>query len=163
MMNLTKEQLMEMPLNKLKLIDISSKEEEALVQAVINLKTIDIPPQTTVYNLDVPDIKTSEEEAKWQKIMDDRRAGLKPQVEVKSDASGIEIKVATIEGSGVVGGESKIDKVVETTAFKCETCGKISKTDKLLKMHKGRFHKNKEYKLKAETGYIKSELQNIIK
>ena len=163
MFNYTKEQLMELPLAKLKLIDISSKEEEALVQAVINLKTVDAPPQTPVSTAFVPDIKTKEEEEKWQKILDEKRAGLKPQVEVKSDASGIEIKVATIEGSGVVGGESKIDKVVETTAFKCETCGKISKTDKLLKMHKGRFHKNKEYKLKAETGYIKSELQNIIK
>ena len=139
--NYTKEQLMAMPLNKLRLIDINSKEEEDLVQAVVRLKEVQNPPQTPVNTLDVPDIKTAEEEAKWQKILDDRRAGLKPQVEVKSDESGIEIKVASIEGSGVVGGESKIDKVVETTAFKCEQCGKISKTDKLLKMHKGRFHK----------------------
>jgi hypothetical protein len=139
--NYTKEQLMAMPLNKLRLIDINSKEEDDLVQAVVRLKEVQNPPQTPVNTLDVPDIKTAEDEAKWQKILDDRRAGLKPQVEVKSDASGIEIKVASIEGSGVVGGESKIDKVVETTAFKCEQCGKISKTDKLLKMHKGRFHK----------------------
>jgi len=139
--NYTKEQLMAMPLNKLRLIDINSKEEEDLVQAVVRLKEVQNPPQTPVNTLDVPDIKTAEEEAKWQKILDDRRAGLKPQVEVKSDESGIEIKVASIEGSGVVGGESKIDKVLETTAFKCEQCGKISKTDKLLKMHKGRFHK----------------------
>jgi hypothetical protein len=139
--NYTKEQLMAMPLNKLRLIDINSKEEEDLVQAVVRLKEVQNPPQTPVNTLDVPDIKNTEEEAKWQKILDDRRAGLKPQVEVKSDESGIEIKVASIEGSGVVGGESKIDKVLETTAFKCEQCGKISKTDKLLKMHKGRFHK----------------------
>ena len=137
----TKEQLMAMPLNKLRLIDINSKEEEDLVQAVVRLKEVQNPPQTPVNTLDVPDIKTAEDEAKWQKILDDRRAGLKPQVEVKSDASGIEIKVASIEGSGVVGGESKIDKVVETTAFKCEQCGKISKTSRLLAMHKGRFHK----------------------
>ena len=122
MMNLTKEQLMEMPLNKLKLIDISSKEEEALVQAVINLKTIDIPPQTTVYNLDVPDIKTSEEEAKWQKIMDDRRAGLKPQVEVKSDASGIEIKVERAEVKPVV-------------ANKCDKCDFVGKNANGLRLH----------------------------
>jgi hypothetical protein len=122
MMNLTKEQLMEMPLNKLKLIDISSKEEEALVQAVINLKTIDIPPQTTVYNLDVPDIKTSEEEAKWQKIMDDRRAGLKPQVEVKSDASGIEIKVEQAEVKTVV-------------ANKCDKCDFVGKNANGLRLH----------------------------
>ena len=137
----TKDELMQMPVAKLKLIDITNKEEEALVQAVINLKTVDAPPQTPVSTAFVPDIKTKEEEEKWQKILDEKRAGLKPQVEVKSDASGIEIKVATIEGSGVVGGESKIDKVVETTAFKCETCGKISKTSRLLAMHKGRFHK----------------------
>jgi hypothetical protein len=132
MMNLTKEQLMEMPLNKLKLIDISSKEEEALVQAVINLKTIDIPPQTTVYNLDVPDIKTSEEEAKWQKIMDDRRAGLKPQVEVKSDASGIEIKVEQAEAKSVVNSE----------LVKCDVCGKEMKP-RGLNLHKGKYHKVK--------------------
>ena len=132
MMNLTKEQLMEMPLNKLKLIDISSKEEEALVQAVINLKTIDIPPQTTVYNLDVPDIKTAEEEAKWQKIMDDRRAGLKPQVEVKSDASGIEIKVE----------QAEVKPVVNSELVKCDVCGKEMKP-RGLNLHKGKYHKVK--------------------
>ena len=132
MMNLTKEQLMEMPLNKLKLIDISSKEEEALVQAVINLKTIDIPPQTTVYNLDVPDIKTSAEEAKWQKIMDDRRAGLKPQVEVKSDASGIEIKVE----------QAEVKPVVNSELVKCDVCGKEMKP-RGLNLHKGKYHKVK--------------------
>jgi hypothetical protein len=132
MMNLTKEQLMEMPLNKLKLIDISSKEEEALVQAVINLKTIDIPPQTPVYNLDVPDIKTAEEEAKWQKIMDDRRAGLKPQVEVKSDASGIEIKVE----------QAEVKPVVNSELVKCDVCGKEMKP-RGLNLHKGKYHKVK--------------------
>jgi hypothetical protein len=137
----SREELMQLPLNKLRTIDVKDRFEEELLQAVINLKTEQQPPQTPIKTSDVPDIYNSTDEAKWQKILDDRRAGLKPQVEVKSDASGIEIKVASIEGSGVVGGESKIDKVVETTAFKCEQCGKISKTDKLLKMHKGRFHK----------------------
>jgi hypothetical protein len=126
--NYTKEQLMAMPLNKLRLIDINSKEEEDLVQAVVRLKEVQNPPQTPVNTLDVPDIKTAEDEAKWQKILDDRRAGLKPQVEVKSDASGIEIKVEQAEVKAVEG-------------FKCETCGKISKTSRLLAMHKGRFHK----------------------
>jgi len=126
--NYTKEQLMAMPLNKLRLIDINSKEEEDLVQAVVRLKEVQNPPQTPVNTLDVPDIKTAEDEAKWQKILDDRRAGLKPQVEVKSDASGIEIKVEQAEVKSVEG-------------FKCETCGKISKTSRLLAMHKGRFHK----------------------
>ena len=126
--NYTTEQLMAMPLNKLRLIDINSKEEEDLVQAVVRLKEVQNPPQTPVNTLDVPDIKTAEEEAKWQKILDDRRAGLKPQVEVKSDESGIEIKVEQAEVKAVEG-------------FKCETCGKISKTSRLLAMHKGRFHK----------------------
>ena len=137
----TKEELLQLPVAKLRLVDVHNKEEENLLQAVISLKDAQNPPKMEIKTIDVPDIKTAEEEAKWQKILDDRRAGLKPQVEVKSDESGIEIKVASIEGSGVVGGESKIDKVLETTAFKCEQCGKISKTDKLLKMHKGRFHK----------------------
>ena len=62
--NYTKEQLMAMPLNKLRLIDINSKEEEDLVQAVVRLKEVQNPPQTPVNTLDVPDIKTAEEEAK---------------------------------------------------------------------------------------------------
>jgi hypothetical protein len=146
----TKEELLQMNVAKLRLVDVHNKEEENLLQAVISLKDAQNPPKMEIKTIDVPDITSKEEELKWQKILDDRRAGLKPQVEVKSDASGIEIKVEQAEVKPVEG-------------FKCETCGKISKTDKLLKMHKGRFHKNKEYKLKAETGYIKSELQNIIK
>ena len=96
--NYTKEQLMAMPLNKLRLIDINSKEEEDLVQAVVRLKEVQNPPQTPVNVLDVPDIKTAEEEAKWQKILDDRRAGLKPQVEVKSDASQ-KVRVRVLKGA----------------------------------------------------------------
>ena len=126
----TKDELMAMPLNKLKLVDINNHEQEALVQAIINLKTIDIPPQTTVYNLDVPDIKTAEDEAKWQKIMDDRRAGLKPQVEVKSDASGIEIKVE----------QAEVKPVVNSELVKCDICGKEMKP-KGLPLHKGKYHK----------------------
>ena len=124
----TKDEMMQMSVAKLRLIDINNKEEEDLVQAVVRLKEVQNPPQTPVNTLDVPDIKTAEEEAKWQKILDDRRAGLKPQVEVKSDESGIEIKVEQAEVKAVEG-------------FKCETCGKISKTSRLLAMHKGRFHK----------------------
>ena len=124
----TKDEMMQMSVAKLRLIDINNKEEEDLVQAVVRLKEVQNSPQTPVNTLDVPDIKTAEEEAKWQKILDDRRAGLKPQVEVKSDESGIEIKVEQAEVKAVEG-------------FKCETCGKISKTSRLLAMHKGRFHK----------------------
>ena len=119
--NYTKEQLMAMPLNKLRLIDINSKEEEDLVQAVVRLKEVQNPPQTPVNTLDVPDIKTAEEEAKWQKILDDRRAGLKPQVEVKSDESGIEIKVEQAE--------------VKAVANKCDKCDFVGKNANGLRLH----------------------------
>ena len=119
--NYTKEQLMAMPLNKLRLIDINSKEEEDLVQAVVRLKEVQNPPQTPVNTLDVPDIKTAEDEAKWQKILDDRRAGLKPQVEVKSDASGIEIKVEQAE--------------VKSVANKCDKCDFVGKNANGLRLH----------------------------
>ena len=124
----SREELMQLPLNKLRTIDVKDRFEEELLQAVINLKTEQQPPQTPIKTSDVPDIYNSTEEAKWQKILDDRRAGLKPQVEVKLDESGIEIKVEQAEVKAVEG-------------FKCETCGKISKTSRLLAMHKGRFHK----------------------
>ena len=62
--------------------------------------------------------------------MDDRRAGLKPQVEVKSDASGIEIKVE----------QAEVKPVVNSELVKCDVCGKEMKP-RGLNLHKGKYHK----------------------
>ena len=117
----SREELMQLPLNKLRTIDVKDRFEEELLQAVINLKTEQQPPQTPIKTSDVPDIYNSTDEAKWQKILDDRRAGLKPQVEVKSDASGIEIKVEQAE--------------VKSVANKCDKCDFVGKNANGLRLH----------------------------
>ena len=117
----TKEELLQLPVAKLRLVDVHNKEEENLLQAVISLKDAQNPPKMEIKTIDVPDIKTAEEEAKWQKILDDRRAGLKPQVEVKSDESGIEIKVEQAE--------------VKAVANKCDKCDFVGKNANGLRLH----------------------------
>ena len=140
----TKEELLQLPVAKLRLVDVHNKEEENLLQAVISLKDAQNPPKMEIKTIDVPDITSKEEELKWQKILDDRRAGLKPQVEVKSDASGIEIKVATIEGSGTINtktGEitsSEVKPVVGANKAinKCDKCEFVGKNANGLRLHK---------------------------
>ena len=117
----TKEELLQLPVAKLRLVDVHNKEEENLLQAVISLKDAQNPPKMEIKTIDVPDIKTAEEEAKWQKILDDRRAGLKPQVEVKSDESGIEIKVEQAE--------------VKAVANNCDKCDFVGKNANGLRLH----------------------------
>ena len=139
----TKEELLQLPVAKLRLVDVHNKEEENLLQAVISLKDAQNPPKMEIKTIDVPDITSKEEELKWQKILDDRRAGLKPQVEVKSDASGIEIKVATIEGSGTIDtktGEitsSEVKPVIEANKAinKCDKCDFVGKNANGLRLH----------------------------
>ena len=117
----TKEELLQLPVAKLRLVDVHNKEEENLLQAVISLKDAQNPPKMEIKTIDVPDIKTAEEEAKWQKILDDRRAGLKPQVEVKSDESGIKIKVEQAE--------------VKAVANNCDKCDFVGKNANGLRLH----------------------------
>ena len=126
----TKEELLQLPVAKLRLVDVHNKEEENLLQAVISLKDAQNPPKMEIKTIDVPDITSKEEELKWQKILDDRRAGLKPQVEVKSDASGIEIKVE----------QAEVKPVVNSELVKCDVCGKEMKP-RGLNLHKGKYHK----------------------
>lgn len=77
----TEEQLVKMPLNRLRYLDINTIEEELLVQKVINSKLIK-QPYTKQVKLRVPDINTKEQEIEWQKKIDAERERLreKPQM-----------------------------------------------------------------------------------
>lgn len=70
----TREELLAMPLSRIRRVatDIQDKDEEELVQEVVNIKRIDEPAEGIIYRNDVPDIRTKEEEEKWQKIIDER-------------------------------------------------------------------------------------------
>jgi hypothetical protein len=61
-----------MSLHKLRLLDVSDKEEEAILQEVISGKVANIPVYDEVDKSGIPDIKTPEEEAKYQAILDER-------------------------------------------------------------------------------------------
>jgi hypothetical protein len=73
------EELMAMPLYRLKLLDISTAEEEAMVQTAINAKVQNSPAPSLNKPLRIPDIKTGEEEKHWQGIVDAEREKLRPR------------------------------------------------------------------------------------
>lgn len=77
----TRDQLSAMSIALLRVVDIQEKDEEELVQEILNSKIKMSPPQKEVKVSDIPDIKTPEEEAKWQKIVDERAAKMKGVVE----------------------------------------------------------------------------------
>ena len=59
-----------MSITRLRSLDVKDREEESLVQEVVNSKFMAKVPE--VYKLDIPDIKTPEEEALWQAKVDER-------------------------------------------------------------------------------------------
>ncbi len=77
----TREELMRKPLEAVRHLDIRTKEEEMLVQEVVNVRMSRIGVDSErIYRRDVPDIKTKEEEEFWQAKIDERmeRAKAKP-------------------------------------------------------------------------------------
>ena len=75
-------------LSVLRGIDITTPEEEKIVQALVNSKLRIVPVQKPVnYAHDKTDFKTKEEELEFQKIVDDRMAEQRPQIvdEIKAD------------------------------------------------------------------------------
>jgi hypothetical protein len=66
-----------MSLERLRLVDVHDKEEELLLQEIVNSKLAVLPPQGEVNRSDVPDIKTPEQEAEWQAKIDERNAAIK--------------------------------------------------------------------------------------
>ncbi len=74
----SRDQLSAMSLERLRLVDVYEKDEEELVQEIINSKVELMPLSGDVYRGDVPDIKTPEEEAEWQKKIDERAQAKRP-------------------------------------------------------------------------------------
>jgi hypothetical protein len=136
----TREQLDAMSISRLRGIDIAEKDEELLVQEIINRKTAALPPDPEkIKSNDVPDISTPEEEEKWQKILDERRAAVKARSIVNVDAlpedEGITnqpSQESVPENAQVTATDaSAITSVpLEDTGIKCEVCGSKSSRHK---------------------------------
>jgi len=77
----TEQELMTMPLAVVRGLDFETKEQEQLVQRVIDRRFQNLPPSQPIYRRDVPDIETPEQEAEWQATIDARAAKLKPKME----------------------------------------------------------------------------------
>ena len=78
----TREELLVMPVQRLRLLDITDKDEEDLVQSVLNQKEHNAPLMEKL-NIIVPDIKTKEQEDHWQKIIDEKTAQIRASSQVK--------------------------------------------------------------------------------
>jgi hypothetical protein len=75
----SRDQLCAMSLDRLRLVEIKEKDEEDLVQEIINSKTVATPSVQKVYRGDVPEIKTPEQEKVWQEKINEREAKIKEQ------------------------------------------------------------------------------------
>lgn len=91
-MSYTLEQLEQMPINLLRGIDIKSKEEEELVQKVLNKRMVDMPVQI---DLDIPSSMTDnmngEKEAKLQAEIDAKRAEARAKFAPQPEVGTVEI------------------------------------------------------------------------
>lgn len=72
-------ELRSMSVNRLQTLDITTPEQERIVQTLVDEKIEEGGVSGNIYRLDVPDIQTPEEEAKWQEIMDERTNNAKPK------------------------------------------------------------------------------------
>jgi len=122
----TTEALASMSLKQLREIDITSVDEEKIVQKEINVRLASMPLEnpTKPESLKVPDIKTPEEEAKWQKKLDEENAKRRKNV-LQSTEEKIKEEI------------KEIDKV------SCEICKKEFKNEVGLRLHLGKFHPKK--------------------
>lgn len=68
----SKEELMTMPFKILKGLDITTPEQEQLVQEAVTAREQVMPPTQSINRRDVPDIQNQEEEAEWQDIINQR-------------------------------------------------------------------------------------------
>jgi len=129
-----REQLMGMSLAQLRLIDIQEKDEEELLQEIVLLKEVDMPPIANVYRGDIPDIKTPQEEAHFQDVINQRVEERQPKVEIAE----IPVHLSEIPVDTTTTTTTTTNAITEN---KCEVCSKVFKTAGALRMHKGRFHK----------------------
>jgi len=115
---LSKEELMAMPLVALRGIDVDTPQQQELLQEIVNIKLAGMPVQRPVYRRDVPDIQTPQEEAKWQEIMRQREAKIRNQeVTAPVESPAVEAPVAPVETPVVVPSTAPVEPVpVEPTA-----------------------------------------------
>lgn len=84
----SREQLETMSLARLRLIDIQERDEEEMLQFIINQKSEGKETTANVFRGDIPDIKTPEDEKKWQEVLDKRASkGEVQMVEETKDVS----------------------------------------------------------------------------
>jgi hypothetical protein len=83
----SRQELEEMSLSRLRGLDIETKEQEALIQDVLDERLLELPPSRPIYRGDIPEIQTIEQERLWQQIIDKRTAQLKPNASLVDDLS----------------------------------------------------------------------------
>lgn len=122
----TIEQLRTMPMPHIRGLNIVTKEQENLVQSVINERLEKRPVSRPIKTSDVPlHIKSKEEELKWQKILDERRAQAQVQPVALSEEARLETKVTELQ-------EQKATIEATIPQKFCDFCtskGKIHKLD----------------------------------
>jgi len=74
----TREELMTMPLKRLRGFDVQNPEQQRTIQDVLDVRLQDMPVDRPIYRRDVPDIQTQEQERDWQAVIDERTRKLKP-------------------------------------------------------------------------------------
>lgn len=117
----SKEELLTMPIAVLENQKIESKEEETLVQSILDQRRAQMPPQQNIYRGDIPfRIETPEKEAEYQKIIDERTAKVRPQLGVVTQDSTPEPIPNSEEEQKVE--ESPVPVAVEARARFCEFC-----------------------------------------
>lgn len=127
----TKEELLNMPVKQIRGLNINDPEEEALIQAVLDILIPKTPlTQVEVYDLDIKgmEIKTPEQERKLQVELDRRREGAaivsgvytKEEV-LESNIEKIEKETAKIEEELKEEGVEEIK--AEDNGIKCDLCG----------------------------------------
>lgn len=126
-MKYSKEELLSFPLQRLRLIDVMNVDDEKMLQEVVTLKMSQVPSDTQVQRIDVPDIKTKEEEEKWQKIINERSAKLKPTVSTSSSPIEAIIEEKKEELKNV---EEEIKSIT-----KCSICEFVGKNANGLRLH----------------------------
>jgi hypothetical protein len=112
-----------MSLGRLRLVDVHDKEEEDMLQEIINSKLVNLPPQGEAFRGDVPDIKTPEQEAEWQAKIDERNAKIKGAYVPTASLTPTSLTVE-VEGSGELlpSGEIISDPIKEVGKKFCDKC-----------------------------------------
>ena len=96
----TLQEMQDMSIPRLRNLPIETKEQEDLVQKILDSKVVVAPVQKQVYRGDIPfEIKTLEEEKKWQAVVDEREAEIRGASEpfLASKVEALQAEKAVIE------------------------------------------------------------------